>query len=264
MPTSDPPAAFGDLSFEEDVLGLPASNANPPPASGSNTTAPQSNPSPANATLRSKPAASVPSAQSLPNDTTINVNRCQKGNPVLKHIHNVKWAFQDDLNVDFELGKLNGALFLSMQYHLLHPEYIDTRIRRVERHFKLRIILCSMDVENSDEVLQGLIKLAFDNEFTLLLTWSAEEAARYLETYKAYEHKPADAMKARVDPSYYAQLTEVLTTVRSVNKSDVFTLASTFGTLKRIMECSREELSLCPGLGEKKVARIWDAFHSSF
>jgi len=94
----------------------------------------------------------------------------------------------------------------SMQYHLLHPEYIDNRIKRVERHFSLRIILCSMDVENSDQVLEGLIKLAFDNNFTLLLTWSAEEAARYLETYKAYEHKPADMMKARVDPSYFAQV----------------------------------------------------------
>eukprot|EP00656_Telonema_subtile_P038413 TRINITY_DN4325_c0_g1_i4.p1 TRINITY_DN4325_c0_g1~~TRINITY_DN4325_c0_g1_i4.p1 ORF type:complete len:140 (-),score=32.13 TRINITY_DN4325_c0_g1_i4:149-568(-) len=134
-----------------------------------------------------------------------------------------------------------------MQYHLLHPEYIDTRIRRVERHFLLRLIVCSVDVvrhwgaadanlwqENTDEVLQGLIKLAYDNNFTLVLVWSAEEAARYLETYKAYEHKPADMIKAKVDPSYFAQLTDVLTSIRSINKTDVYTLASTFGSLKTL------------------------------
>merc|ERR1712166_195012 len=256
--------SFGNLCFKADILGEPNSepNAKPPPvSSGSNSTKPNR--------TTSTIALQVPADRTLTNltptdDTTVHVNRCQKGNPVLKHIHNVKWTFQEDMQVDFKVGELSCALFLSMQYHLLHPEYIDNRIKRVERHFSLRIILCSMDVENSDQVLEGLIKLAFDNNFTLLLTWSAEEAARYLETYKAYEHKPADMMKARVDPSYFAQLTEVLTTIRSVNKSDVFTLASTFGTLKRIMDCTREELALCPGLGDKKVTRIWETFHSSF
>ena len=36
----------------------------------------------------------------------------QKGNPVLKHIHNVKWTFQEDMQVDFKVGELSCALFL--------------------------------------------------------------------------------------------------------------------------------------------------------
>eukprot|EP00656_Telonema_subtile_P038412 TRINITY_DN4325_c0_g1_i3.p1 TRINITY_DN4325_c0_g1~~TRINITY_DN4325_c0_g1_i3.p1 ORF type:complete len:219 (-),score=50.92 TRINITY_DN4325_c0_g1_i3:149-805(-) len=200
-------AQFSNLCFDTDVL-----QASQPPLAVA------------------KPAAPI----SKPDDTAIGVNNCQKSNPVLKHIRNVKWAFAEDLSVDFQLGKQSCALFLSMQYHLLHPEYIDTRIRRVERHFLLRLIVCSVDVENTDEVLQGLIKLAYDNNFTLVLVWSAEEAARYLETYKAYEHKPADMIKAKVDPSYFAQLTDVLTSIRSINKTDVYTLASTFGSLKTL------------------------------
>lgn len=254
------PTHFSNLCFDSDVLQ--PSQAPLPVVQSAAPTKPDDTTTGVNQCLQS-PLPSVQSAASTrkPDDTVIAVNRCQKGNPVLKHIQNVKWDFAEELSVDFELGKQTSALFLSMQYHLLHPEYIDTRIRKVERHFVLRIILCSVDVENTDEVLQGLIKLAYDNNFTLVLVWSAEEAARYLETYKAYEHKPADMIKAKVDPSYFAQLTDVLTSVRSINKTDVYTLASTFGSLKAIMGSSREELALCPGLGDKKVSRLWEAFH---
>eukprot|EP00657_Telonema_sp_P-1_P008346 TRINITY_DN29333_c0_g1_i1.p1 TRINITY_DN29333_c0_g1~~TRINITY_DN29333_c0_g1_i1.p1 ORF type:complete len:230 (+),score=22.92 TRINITY_DN29333_c0_g1_i1:184-873(+) len=209
-----------------------------------------------------QPPPAAPSARGgVPDDTAIRVNRCQRGNPVLKHIRNVKWEFADDLGADYQLGKLSCALFLSMQYHLLHPEYIDSRIKQVERHYTVRVMLCSVDVENSDEVLEGLMKLAYDNQFTLLLVWSAEEGGRYLETFKAYEHKPADSIKAKVDPSYFALLTDALTAIRSVNKTDVYTLASTFGSLQGILQCSKDELAVCPGLGDKKVSRIWEALH---
>jgi hypothetical protein len=35
---------------------------------------------------------------------------------------------------------------------------------------------------------------------------SAEEAGRYLETLKAYEHKPADQIKGRVHPDHMSQV----------------------------------------------------------
>jgi DNA excision repair protein ERCC-1 len=58
---------------------------------------------------------------------------------------------------------------------------------------------------------------------------SLEEAGRYLETYKAYEHKSADMIKERVNNHYMAQLTELLTTVQFINKTDVITLIENFG-----------------------------------
>jgi len=40
--------------------------------------------------------------------------------------------------------------------------------------------------------------------------FSNREAARYLETLKAYETKPADAIKERLKEDYYAQVLLVL------------------------------------------------------
>jgi DNA excision repair protein ERCC-1 len=67
---------------------------------------------------------------------------------------------------------------------------------------------------------------------TLLIMFhfrSAEEAATYLATYKAFEHKPPDMLKERVHKDYASQLQSVLTSVKGVNKTDVLTLGTNFG-----------------------------------
>ena len=58
---------------------------------------------------------------------------------------------------------------------------------------------------------------------------STDEAATYLATYKAFEHKPPDMLKERTHRDYPGQLSSVLTSVRGVNKTDVITLGTNFG-----------------------------------
>jgi NAD-dependent DNA ligase len=60
----------------------------------------------------------------------------------------------------------------------------------------------------------------------------------------------------------YAVLSDCLTAVRGVNKTDVLTLSSTFGSLKNVIDCSMEELSLCPGLGARKVKSLYETFRA--
>ena len=96
--------------------------------------------------------------------------------------------------------------------------------------------------------------------------WSrcAQEAARYLETLKAYARKPADMIQGNSDRAFMTQLTEALTTIRPINKTDAATLHATFGSLGAIMTASAEELALCPGLGDRKVSRLLEAFDEPF
>jgi hypothetical protein len=79
-----------------------------------------------------------------------------------------------------------------------------------------------------------------------------------------YEHKPADLIQGRTDDDYASKLIGCLTAVRSVNKTDVSTLASTFGTLKDVMTAPPHEIKLCPGIGELKATRLADTFHAPF
>ncbi|CAM9976811.1 unnamed protein product, partial [Hapterophycus canaliculatus] len=65
----------------------------------------------------------------------------------------------------------------------------------------------------------------------------------------------------KVDEDYLGKLQDCFGLIRSVNKSDVLTLASNFGSIKAVCDASADELAQCPGLGDKKVARIHEALH---
>lgn len=118
-----------------------------------------------------------------------------------------------------------------------------------------------------EDVIKPLLEVtrtALLHDCTLLCGWSLEECGRYLETIKVYENKPADIIQGQMDTDYLSRLKYALTTVRHVNKTDVVTLGSTFGSLAHIMDASMEDLARCPGIGERKVKRLYDTFHEPF
>ncbi|XP_062003873.1 DNA excision repair protein ERCC-1 [Rosa rugosa] len=208
----------------------------------------------------SAPTNAVASSQRR---NAILVSNRQKGNPLLKHIRNVRWEFADII-CDYLLGQSSCALYLSLRYHLLHPDYLYYRIRELQKNYKLRVVLCHVDVEDVVKPLLEVTKTAMLHECTLLCAWSLEECGRYLETIKVYENKPADIIQGQMDTDYLSRLNHALTTVRHVNKTDVVTLGTTFGSLAHVMDVSMEDLARCPGIGERKVKRLYDTFHEPF
>ncbi|PWZ57113.1 hypothetical protein Zm00014a_008900 [Zea mays] len=153
---------------------------------------------------------------------------------------------------------------LGIRYHLLHPDYLYYRIREMQKNFRLRVILCHVDVEDVIKPLHEITRTALLHDCTLLCGWSLEECGRYLETIKVYENKPADSIREHMDNDYLSRLTHGLTSIRHVNKTDVVTLGSSFGSLSQIMNGSMDELARCPGIGERKVRRLYDTFHEPF
>lgn len=126
--------------------------------------------------------------------TTIQVSEKQRGNPLLKHIRIIQWQYNTDIVPDYVMGT-TCAVFLSLKYHLLHPKYADRRIGEIGRKFRLRVLLVLVDDQSNMKSLLDLNRICFLNEFTLMLAWSNEECARYIETFKHYEDKPATAIQ---------------------------------------------------------------------
>jgi len=208
--------------------------------------------------------ASATKRQATAQPACILVSTRQKGNSMLKSISNATWKFAD-IQPDFILGNSTGALYISLRYHLLHPDYLYSRMSQVKRSdFKVRIILCMVDIENSTQPLILLTSLASANDFTVILCWSPQECARYIETFKIYEYKSADSIQARLETDYLPRVQDTLTVIRSVNRTDVAVLSKEFGSLKNIMNASMEELVLCSGIGDAKVRRLHNAFHLPF
>jgi DNA excision repair protein ERCC-1 len=179
----------------------------------------------------------------------LHVSLRQRGNPILKYIRNVPYAFVDYIVPDYILGVNRCALFLSLRYHNLHPDYIYRRIRELQSDYTLRVLLVLVDVEeNYRPALLFLNKLATQHRLSLLLSWSEEEAARYLETFKAFESKDASLIQKKDKDTFADQLTDVICTVRSVNKTDVSQLLSQLGSFRSIAMADMDELSLIPGM----------------
>jgi DNA excision repair protein ERCC-1 len=191
------------------------------------------------------------------------VSRSQNGNPLLRHVRCVRWAFADVLP-DFVLGDNACAVFVSLRYHLLHPKYLATKIASLQRAFRLRAVLCLVDTEDVVKPLGEVNKIAAMGDCVLLCAFSPEEAARYVETLKAYEKKSPDAIKERRDADYVSRLAGALTAIRGVNKVDASSLGAQFGSLAGVMRADKGTLAATPGLGPTKTKRLNEALHAPF
>ncbi|KAH8666424.1 restriction endonuclease type II-like protein [Xylariales sp. PMI_506] len=210
---------------------------------------------PSNAVSESKIVQPTP--QALPQrsaGSSILVSPRQKGNPVLASLRSVAWEYSD-IPADYGLGLTTCALFLSLKYHRLHPEYIYTRIRNLQGRYNLRILLTMVDIPNHEDSLRELSKTSLINNVTIILCWSAAEAARYLELYKSYEHANFSGIKGQQATSYSEKLVEFVTVPRGINKADAISLVSSFGSLRNAVNANAEQVSVIGGWGEKKVKR---------
>jgi DNA excision repair protein ERCC-1 len=189
--------------------------------------------------------------------SSILVSHRQKGNPILTHIRSIPWEYSD-IPADFVLGATTCVLFLQLKYHKLHPEYIYTRIRGLQGRYQLRLVLVLVDIEAHEESIKELTKTSVVNNVTVLLSWSAREAGRYLELFKSYEHAAPTAIKGVQSDSYMDRLAGVVTAPRGINRADAVGLVSNFGTLRTAVNAEKEEISMVGGWGEVKVAR-WHA-----
>ncbi|KAL8699375.1 MAG: hypothetical protein Q9201_006033 [Fulgogasparrea decipioides] len=207
-----------------------------------------------------------PTPQALPKKTgpsSILVSPRQKGNPILNNVRSLPWEYSD-IPADFVLGATTCSLFLSLKYHRLHPEYIYNRIRNLGHKYNLRILLTMVDIQNHEEPLKELSKTSMVNNLTLILCWSAQEAGRYLELYKSYEHASPTSIKAHQSTAYRDRLVEFVTTPRSINQTDAISLVSAFGSIRAAVNARPEEIGMIPGWGEKKVQRWCEAVNEPF
>mmetsp|Transcript_10437 Transcript_10437/g.23184 ORF Transcript_10437/g.23184 Transcript_10437/m.23184 type:complete len:401 (-) Transcript_10437:1037-2239(-) len=193
----------------------------------------------------------------------LHISTRQRGNPILAHIRNVPFKFST-MVPDYILAPTRCALFLSLRYHNLHPNYVHRRIAELKSDFEYRLLLCHVDIEDNTSPLLFLNDICVQNNFTLILAWSEEEAARYLETVRAFDGKDASLIQKREYKDHIDMVAHALKSARNVNTTDSSQLLTQFGCWKNLVGASADELSVCPGVGPKKVRRLFEAFHRPF
>lgn len=274
------PAALAKQSEAADTLSANVSYSSPSSSSAtlssSSATSAGSHPSASSSSSSAAPSAAaavslIPTFVSK-NPLAIIAHTRQRANPALRFVKQVPLEFADHIIPDFELGEATWALFLSLKYHLLHQTYLAGRCASIARGAasssssatsqpqmaatRLRLILILVDVDDCEKILEDLTVFANAQAWTIILAWSNQEVGRYLETFKAYEKKSADVLKERLD-SDAERFHDCFAQVRSINKSDINTLAQSFGSFAGVCGASAESLALLPGLGPKKVSPFY-------
>ncbi|KAF1911767.1 hypothetical protein BDU57DRAFT_565102 [Ampelomyces quisqualis] len=204
-----------------------------------------------------------PKPQALPSRSSLLVSPRQKGNPILNNVRAVAWEYSD-IPADYVVGATTCALFLSLKYHRLHPEYIYNRIRDLKGQYNLRILLTMVDIESHEEPLKELSKTSLVNNVTVMLCWSAQEAGRYLELFKTFENAAPTSIRAQQSTTYSEKMVEFITVPRSINKTDAVGLVSNFGSIRTAINAGPEEIGLIAGWGDKKVQRWSNAVGEPF
>ena len=171
-------------------------------------------------------STTIPSS-SIPSSSSLLVHSRQRGNPLLKHFRQVKWEYSDTIlgGADYSMSRSSCALYLSLRYHSLNPNYIYDRLKSSKLPYQLKILLVQCDVTEPSESLKELARLCILYEFTLLLSWSDEESARFLETYRIMEGKSAENLmdgqhqQQQQSNDYLSKLIDMLTQVSAADAS---------------------------------------------
>lgn len=124
---------------------------------------------------------------------------------MLKSVTNVPWEY-DDIVPDYQMGINSCALFLSLRYHNLNPNYIHERLKLLGKMYELRVLLVQVDIKEPHHQIKNLTRICILADMTLILAWSADEAGKIIETYKIYENKPADRIMEKSEDSTYLQV----------------------------------------------------------
>uniref|UniRef100_A0A1I7UXB3 GIY-YIG domain-containing protein n=1 Tax=Caenorhabditis tropicalis TaxID=1561998 RepID=A0A1I7UXB3_9PELO len=115
--------------------------------------------------------------------------RRQEGNPVLKYVRNVRYEW-GECGADFECGPAFGVVYLSFKYHKQHPEYVYSRINgKAENRYRNKVLLGYCNMEEPRHVLRELNMICFREAWTLVVVYTVEEAAEYIELFKTTQKK---------------------------------------------------------------------------
>lgn len=223
-------------------------------------------------------------ATSVQTFSNILVSKTQKGNPLLTNslMKSTSWSYDGTILSDYYINPTLQILFLSLKYHKLHPEYVWQRLKKINKGAassssrndrSLRILLVVVDVEAHQELLRKLLGFCVKNDLSLVLSWSFEEAGNYIVFAKKYELSASrvdSVIRGIKGQSYQACVTEALTTVPAINKTDTVKLLANCRSVKNIViqSSSRDEeaekLTNIQGIGTRKIESLRKVFTEPF
>lgn len=196
------------------------------------------------------------------------------------------WKFDSSILSDYYINPTFQILFLSLKYYKLRPEYIWTRLKKLNKgssqliipHRRggddkvLRILLVVVDIDSHQDVIRKLLDFCIKHDLSMVLAWSFEEAGNYIAMAKQLDNAPAKTrlnIKGVKLGDFTASVVEAFTSIRLVNKTDVSNMMANCRSVKNmVLESSRDDsdngLGNIPGFGPNKLRNLRSVFLEPF
>lgn len=211
-----------------------------------------------------------PTKNQVIDERTIVVNYKQKGNPLIGHLNGLKVIYEENIEADYIIGRGACIVFLSLKYHNLYPNYIYDKFKLVGSGYPLQVLLILVDITDPRVPLKELTKFCIYSGTTIMLCWSFEEAAKYVEYYKNFRNKPPTMLMSKTAANNqgtegaYECVAEAVAGVKKISKRDSISLISTFQSLEQLAKAPSENIALTPGLGPLKADALYRLFRKPF
>lgn len=233
-------------------------------------TAETEKPSTTSTAANTRPIVKRISQRSVGGTKTVLVNgKRQKANPLLEHLKKlVRIDYNSEMKPDFVVGVNSCVLFLSLNYHFSRADYIKRRIQELGKDYDLRVLLVQIPKDYGEtrvsEGLKELTKICVVFNYTMIVVWSDEEAARYLAYLKNQENAAPTQIQGQAKEDYLSQLHDVLTCVKKVNRQNAETLVNKFGDLRKAIRSQEPQITTIPGWSKDKAGLFKSAVSQPF
>jgi len=189
---------------------------------------------------------------------SLTVSSRQKGNPLLNSISQGSIVWSDSTLADYSIGFEIAALFLSLKYHRLHPDYFSTRIKNMIGNFNTRVLLVLVDIENPDNLISSLTSICLASNISILLAFSYEEAARWISSMIGSHNVSLEDLKASMDSPIEMAINSLHSL--GISRKDAEKLIDSLGSVEA---CYHADVEVIAGITSMKKEQA-EAFIKAF
>ena len=215
----------------------------------------------------------------------------QRDNPLMARIRRVKALLVSDEKQIPELTLFDfvvnsqlriPVLFISLKFHSKFREYLSHRIAHIlslpTTSSAPPILLVLVDEEDQgsmESFLEEITLVCVLNGIRMLLAWNNDEAARIMEILHVFgPDRAADIARGIISTAYtgagnrdqwLAQAKEAICTIQGgVGQKDAMQLLNHFGSVRNLVNASREDLTSVPSIGTKKSVHLHNVFNAKW
>ena len=126
----------------------------------------------------------------------------------------------------------------------------------------MKVLILQNDAKEDMGYITSIQMDCFQWDIKVLISWSTDESAKYIQIFKQYENKGTGLLEENKKNKTHEDLAiDTMTSVKSITKKDAQNLLKTYGSIAKIIQVKDyKDFLQIDGIGKTKVDCLTQAF----